>query len=1399
MNLEKYCHYFDIDPEYKPQVDLDLIERDPECWKRFYPHETFITLLENTIDVLERKQTVSLWVEGAYGTGKSHAVLTLKKLIEAPDGDVVEYFDKYKSQLNKDIFNRFKKMREKKDILVVHRYGASGINNDADLVFAIQESILKALKDLGINKSEGALKESAIAWLSDGNNKNYFNSIIKSEYTELFAGDDVDKIIEKLNTYSGLALSEVMKKIMKVGEEKRFLALSLSVGSLKDWIESVIEENKFKGILFIWDEFTEYFQNNMRALTGFQSLADMSATVPFYFLIVTHNVTHIFSETDNDWKKILGRFINPICNIELPENMAFRLIGAALNKNQDPVVLEEWEGMVEDLYDRTSESRELVKNKARIDDKELKAILPIHPYTALLMKYISSAFDSNQRSMFDFIKNDRGDKIKGFQWFIKEYGPESSNPFLTLDLLWDFFYEKGKRHLSQEIRSILDCYERANVKTLTNDEQRVFKAILLLQAISQRVGDTVPLFIANEKNINNAFEGSDLDVSVAARIANELVQKQLLFVKSIGTNDYQFAALINVADNNAIEKKRAEVERKTTATLVKEGELDKAIELLGALNLRYKLGAATVTDFRKALTDLEREKEKSVNKIMALVTFAKDDAEEVAIGKKIKETLEKNKDFVFIDTSVTPMGKDLYTQYVNNMANSLYHRGKDNTQANQYEQYANEILKKWKNKILKGEFIVYTAANPNGKRVVSLEELSVELKEINKQYYPQALEINAHVTGHMWAVTNLKEGAECGALQETSGRYNTNNENLKLENYIGEGAWKVDKYWEKNPNLPISILKRKVDEVINEAFKIEGKVSIAKIYEALQQPPYGILPCSLTAFVLGFLLKEYIDGSYSWSNGSVNDALNITKLKDMIDEIIKLQNTPNKRYRDNYIVKMTEEAKEFIKLSSKIFHIQKNQCTSVEITRDRIRQEMKKFYFPIWSLNELIEVSNYKTDKEILKSAIDAFCGIVNNNNSALTKTVDDLSLYIGNLCLKNKNLVEDLAQIVTKDNCIEGMKLYIQFFNNGELIELANNIGDGGQYVNQVKKKFDAEDANWLWNKETANEKIEEVTLEYKIIDESNKILPKTISFNDTIKEWCERCDNIKISYSFGKVHWNELSDFMEQLYRVKQSASLPSSKKQHFLNALISSGQAFNNFYLNQFDFFKTACNYLLDQNDFVDDQVLAIFNSIPNGQFLKDKADYQKMVSEAIEKYFAESKEQQLRDMWLEKTGTESPEEWSIKNKMPVLCMVPDKDLPKAKIAFATLNKKHADSAAIDKAIEYLNTVDYFDSLNDKDKRDEAFRTKILKEYAVILKDIDQIKNDLMKSSGVAPYDWFGLPLIDKKLEQKAKIKYIESDCNLALKKIESMDVEDVKKYLKELIKDNMTVGIEIIKDN
>ena len=328
---EKYIDYFNIDPEYFPQVNEAIINKEPDLWKKFYPHESFVGLIRDTISVVTRKQKVSIWVEGAYGTGKSHAVLTLKKLLDASPEATIEYFDKYKDQLSGDLYNQFSQIKSGDKILTVHRYGSSNIKNDNSLVFAIQNSIIEALKDGGFSgMGQNSLRDSTVEWLSDEANKVYFNTLISKQYEDLFGGDNTDDIISKLNSYSGASLQEIMDKVMKVAEERQFKALSLDPDRLTEWINSVIRENNLKALIFIWDEFTEYFRNNMRSLTGFQKLADLSSSSPFYFIIVTHDVENIFSANDKDFGKIKGRFIDPICRITLPDTMAFRLLGAAM-------------------------------------------------------------------------------------------------------------------------------------------------------------------------------------------------------------------------------------------------------------------------------------------------------------------------------------------------------------------------------------------------------------------------------------------------------------------------------------------------------------------------------------------------------------------------------------------------------------------------------------------------------------------------------------------------------------------------------------------------------------------------------------------------------------------------------------------------------------------------------------------------------------------------------------------------------------------------------------------------------------------------------------------------------------------------------------------------------------
>ena len=59
---------------------------------------------------------------------------------------------------------------------------------------------------------------------------------------------------------------------------------------------------------------------------------------------------------------------------------------------------------------------------------------------------------------------------------------------------------------------------------------------------------------------------------------------------------------------------------------------------------------------------------------------------------------------------------------------------------------------------------------------------------------------------------------------------------------------------------------------------------------------------------------------------------------------------------------------------------------------------------------------------------------------------------------------------------------------------------------------------ANPGWFKETADQQIRMLILEYRIILASNAVILHSNSFGGCIEEWCNVCKNIKISYLYAK-----------------------------------------------------------------------------------------------------------------------------------------------------------------------------------------------------------------------------------------------------------------------------------------
>lgn len=1395
-----YKEYFNIDPKYYAAVTADLIKQGKVSWKGFYPHETFVKLLEKTHTVLSGKDPRSLWVEGAYGTGKSHAALTVKSLLEASDDEVRAYFEDY--GLSSDLGQKIITDKNSGKLLTIHRIGSGFIRSDQDLILAVQDSIMTALEENGLeNHGEESLKDATLLWLGKQANKDYFNTLIHEEkYAWNFGGENVDAIIEKLN--SGVEVQKTMRNILTVAEDNGITALRLDVQGMANWIKDVINKNQINAILFIWDEFTEFFQNNQNSLTGFQTLAEISLSHPFYFMIVSHESSSLFLNA-NTAKKILDRFVPPV-KIELPENMAFRLMAQAMKKTTDSVLASEWTAYANELNDSLAGVRTIIGNSAKkestmgqktiISDEELCAIVPIHPYAALLLKHLSVAFSSNQRSMFDFIISNDVTDAKGFKWFIGNYGPLHSQNLLTIDMLWDFFNGKGQNGLNDDVRVILDSYNLLQSDKLTPDEQRVFKTILLLQAISQRISG-VELLRPNEMNVDLAFSGTDWSKGKGRSIAEKLCRDGLIFKKPVGGGRMEYTVANSTGDAATIEKKKQEVKAETkTQNLVINADIMTAIQLPASIKGRFDIESAAIGNIAPVISKVSSTNKP--NRFKMIVTFALDDNEAAAMKGTLLNAASNNNDIIFVDC-LTPMGEDLYDQYIENMAYSRYYAQNDRTRATNFENQAIRCLNDWKNKISFGAFMLYSVDNKSGLRLAGIAALQDELKAVEHQKYYYGLS-QYNVIDNMFAKGPLAQGAECGINQILAGTFKTNNENTSLSTAL-LGAWEVERYWEDpaKKSLPIVRIKNCVEEVIQKGFaEAAGRVSILSIIEILEDEPYGFIPSNFSAFVLGFVLKEYAVSDFFWSNGANSEGMTVEKMKQMIANALNQKVKPDRNYREEYIVAMSNEQKNFLQCTARVFHIQPVLCGSIESARDQIRSKMRQLIFPIWCIKSLLDKEDIVSSKEDMSEVIDCYCGIANTANS-LKGSESDLAERIGKLLVEKPQIADDLDKLLTNDKCVEGMKSYIQGYQGGALIELATSINDNGAYLDQVKQKFNADAANWVWNAVTANEKIADVILEYRIIAESNKYNPKTISLHDCVIEWNKKSNNIKMAYEAMKVSVGALSGLLEILVSMQKSGNLLEQNKQKFYDLLLEQGESFAQFYKNQIVCFKQVAVSFIEE---LDDQDLEnLYVEFASGQFTKSSTEYFKYIESQIKEFLKKQARRKLQALWKEKTGTKSPSDWSNMYQTPICCMFDDDARDNVRSILRVFDDKNATEEAVLKTIEYLEKADFYDRLASVEERDKCFAERIIAEYLIMLTDVDEIREYLSSHVPDAPHRWMDNTAVRNKLKVLCDKEYKIKGADLAMKVIEDMDASEAKQYLCNLIVENPTVGMEIIKKN
>ena len=1379
----KYCEYFDVNEKYFPCIDESAINSGA-AWDTTYPHQTFIDLLNRTEKMLSGNTNRSIWIHGAYGTGKSQCAYTLKKLLEVPEAEVRNYWNKFEPLKKNPVLLEKLIGHKAQGIVTAYRYASGSISTPQQLFFAVQESIKKALDVHEVSyKGENSLKESVISWLEDPIHNQFIDALPqKPKWMSTFSQSSADEIINTLKKSSDV--SSLMDDIFSLAAEEGITALNLSADSLRKWIIDIIDKNNIKLVL-IWDEFSDYFRQNSTSLGEFQKIVSICQEKPFYFVIVTHPLSSLAKEYDssdktNPWSVVQQRFDK--VEITLPDNIAFELIGHAFSVK--PAAKANWKQMTGDLNSDVTNARKAVIKAANINDQNvMRDILPIHPIAALVLKNIASAFQSNQRSMFDFIKTPKDMDVNAFQWFIQNTSPLSDRPFLTVDMLWDFFYEKGKDYLSSDIRLILDTFQQQ--AQLKDKEKIVLKTVLIMQSIDQRLGGALPILKPTDQNLSYAFEGDTDELENSCKsIAKALVNKGILIENPIANGKKVYSAAVLAGDGAKIEAFKKEIREKqgTTAKLVSEGAaVATALSLPPALKLRYaleldsgKLPVVTMSDFKKVMDVL---KSKDVDwHFYAVLALAKTDEEAQSFRTLIKKIIADPayKNIAVIDALSTPLGLEAFEQYVDYSAMSMYYSGNNGQQSKENAKKAKDVLERdWKDRIHDGQFIVFTYANQDGEKAAGAGAVHTIMQTIVLKRFKHVQDFTKGLSETQLKLTTPKPVAKYGmGVMEIKGLISG------CEKSVLGKFWSKKEYWkdEELAGEHIVIIKKSVDKMIDDAFKSSGKISIGEIYDYLETT-YGFSVCNLSAFITGFLLKEYSSEPYrSMDAEGHRDSMTPDKLSEMIGNYI------GKNPKATYIVNLTPEEKAFYELTENAWNITANTCSSPQQAGTLVLAKMRDLSYPVWCLEDMDTAGVFDLVKLYIK--------LVQSKGDK----AHDVANEIGKIAIQRPSSAQNLKALLTLDNCKKGMHIFLERFENGKLLNVAKEINAEDSVLSDIKKLFDVQ-YSALWIGSTGEDEIRKLITEYEVVKSTNIFLNVTVRSKEAaFKTWRETLKFIGFSCESIKAKKPALDKFFYNLLRIANYEDMLPDNMKSFLDEMTNHNAEIRDVLGNTLAVFIDIYAPYLE--GFTDTECEEIKNSITSEMFTISSTASNAIVKKAAEDYRKNQVKSQLYKLWSDKSGgSKNPRVWSEKYRTPILCCVNASLYAEAKKAFATLNSSTQSEADIKEALAFIKEADFFDEIASADYRDKCFAKRIIGDYTSLISDIDAVR-DTLESTGISAYEWNDNPTIMSKVSSMAAAEYNAGGSDKVVDIIEGMNDAELKKWLTDIVRKDMGLGVKII---
>lgn len=1039
-----YSDILSLQDYYYPVFNLQ--DETIDYWKQFIPTTQFNDLLKTTLDSISTNtpsNRKSIWMQGTFGTGKSHASSVIKHLLYDDINEIEDYIEKIEDS---NLKHRLISFRKNNKYFPVILKDIEGVNDPRTFCLTIERKIKQALKEKDINIIVESDFENAINYIE--NTPLDIDSIINSEPQLRIYCKTKEDIIKKLKAFD----NDIFVILESVLSKPKY-SVYISKYDITQWLKEVEEELKKKdiaqGLIIFWDEFTSLAQR-IDILQMSQKIAELSEKNNIYLFLINHkNISD-----NNELKKTKDRF--HYVDYKMETITTYHIMAASIKlKNKESYLSTRTLRMEKmDNYDELIEY--LTADRSTESYRNILNLFPLHPYSAYLCTSIADHFGSTNRSVMQFMY----DEEKGFMNFINNTDNWENLNLLTPDILWDYFQNEFNNDFAK-YGAIINNYtlNKSKIAEKGDEYLKVFKGTLLLNVLKNTY--EAKQIIPSKDNIQKLFEGYEFDTQINDILdyfnVNEIITKD-------PSNNYLItnSTLPNEEINNQISKYEFEY---TDALKILEYTDDGKKDILKIFN-DYLIRLPEVL-----FLSCKEDESRIISKInhtfkdeykLPIVIFIGLNNNEIKSTKSIVGKLAKDgfkdKVFIFFDEifDFDGLQQIQFIKYISHRIVANKHNLNDVESLNY--NYAKKIIENWVNRIKKGNYsLFYNEDIINGNITKLADYLNNNICQRIFIYGYENIEgLNKPISFFKPTMSKticdtmlssltrsdvekklVAQHAPAKLLLQYNGDYIID-ENLKIK--------------EDAPNNhPLVTTQKKIDSIFDKIKKDNiGIFNLGERLKEVTKPPYGLYGNIPNMVLLSFTLRKYVNEFFDTEIGKpINES-------QMRDKVIAIFTSWEKGVSDNKLrvrfgSKEEKELKDYLikifDLNEKINNENDDQLSSIKNVRWAIVKHYINDYIklPLWILKY-----NDKIPTDINKVIIDINFLIQNSSDNI---KIDDIKSLLNSI----KNYDFELFKVINeKSNFVNALNVFIVKNDN------TFNFDWYDDFIEYLKQNLQPEIAFW-------------------------------------------------------------------------------------------------------------------------------------------------------------------------------------------------------------------------------------------------------------------------------------------------------------------------------------------------